>query len=62
MANSYELPAVLQNVESIDATPEDEVAIAEALDDLGAGRYVVCESTASFEALLTELAAPAKTS
>jgi hypothetical protein len=62
MVHEPELPAVLADVEMIDATAEDVAAIAEALEDLGAGRYVVCDSTASFEALLAELAAPPKAS
>ncbi|WP_250285825.1 MULTISPECIES: hypothetical protein [unclassified Frankia] len=52
-----ELPRVLRDVEEIDADPDTERMIYEALADLAAGRSVICESDAAFDALLDSLSA-----
>nr|MDT0664155.1 hypothetical protein [Micromonospora sp. DSM 115978] len=53
-----DLPAVLANLQPVDATFEDERAVAEAEADIAAGRFIRCYGDNAFEALLDEFAAP----
>jgi hypothetical protein len=52
------VPAALADLESVDATLEDERAVAEAEADIAAGRFIRCYGDDAFGALLDEFAAP----
>jgi hypothetical protein len=60
MADDHDsgVPALLAGLEPVDATFEDERAVAEAEADIAAGRFIRCYGDDAFGALLDEFAAP----